>query len=116
MWSRVYYYAIITTFASLAFFASPGKQWLKAQHEKRSHDAGIKIIKNLSTDSLTSAGLQQEPILGLSQDPGADANEAVDEIRAQIERAKAEQARRRNKGQTLGDAVREKAQVKTKTI
>ncbi|KAI4601275.1 lysophospholipid acyltransferase [Pestalotiopsis sp. 9143b] len=116
VWSRVYYYAIITTFASLAFFASPGKQWLKAQHEQRSHDAGVKIIKNLSTDSLTSAGFQQEPILGLSQDPGADANEAVDEIRAQIERAKAEQARRRNKGQSLGDAVREKAQVKTKTI
>jgi lysophospholipid acyltransferase len=115
VWSRVYFYAIVTTFASLAFFASPGKKWLKAQHEKRSHDAGVKIVKNLSTESLTAAGGRKEPILGLSQDPEADANEMVDEIRAQVERAKAEQVRRRSRGQSLQDAVKEKTQFQFKT-
>ncbi|KAK9772634.1 putative MBOAT family protein [Seiridium cardinale] len=115
VWSRVYFYAVVATFASLAFFASPGKQWLKAQHEKRSREAGVKMIKSLSTESLQSVA-QQEPILGLSQDPAGDANEAVSEIRAQVERAKAEQARRRNKGQGISDVVKEKAAVKSKAV
>lgn len=111
VWSKVYFYAILTTFASLAFFASPGKQWLKAQNEKRSSDAGVDAIKSLSTEDLNSVVNQKEPILGLSQDPGRDANEMVGEIRAQVETARAELVRRRNQGQGLKDVVAEKTRL-----
>ncbi|KAI1354570.1 membrane-bound O-acyltransferase domain-containing protein 1 [Xylaria sp. FL0043] len=86
VWSRVYFYAIFTTFASLAFFASPAKMQLRKMLEKRSHETGGRLSRTTSTDSLT--GLRQEPVLGLSDDPGKDINEAIEEIQGEVERAK----------------------------
>ncbi|KAI1866049.1 uncharacterized protein JN550_008027 [Neoarthrinium moseri] len=95
VWSRVYFYAIVATGASLAFFSSPGKQWLRARQEQRTKDAGVKLVRNLSTESLVASGTSRPPILGLSQDPIRDVNEMVDEIRAEVERVKREGPRRR---------------------
>lgn len=80
-WSRLWFYAVIWTFASLAFFASPGKVALKKRLEKRQGRASARLVRSISTDSLTG----REPILGISKDPEGDINEAVEEIRAEME-------------------------------
>ncbi|KAH8653650.1 MBOAT, membrane-bound O-acyltransferase family-domain-containing protein [Xylariales sp. PMI_506] len=99
VWGRVYFYAVITTAGSLAFFASPSKQWLRAQLEQRNKAAGAKMVKSLSTDSLSSLnGKGQEPILGLSADPGRDVEEMMGEIKAEVERVKVERGKS-SKGQ-----------------
>lgn len=80
-WSRVYFYALVWTLASLAFFASPGKAMLKKQLEKRQGMAHAKLVRSLSSDSLTG----KEPILGISKDPERDISEAMSEIRSEVE-------------------------------
>lgn len=80
-WSRVYLYAFVWTVGSLIFFASPAKVMLKKQLEKRTGKASAKLVRTLSTDSLSGG----HPILGISKDPEGDLNEAVTEIRAEVE-------------------------------
>ncbi|KND91620.1 Lysophospholipid acyltransferase, partial [Tolypocladium ophioglossoides CBS 100239] len=80
-WARVYFYGFAWTLAALAFFASPGKAMLKAQLEKRQGRASAKLVRSISTDSLTG----NQPILGISTDPERDVNEAVEEFRAEVE-------------------------------
>ncbi|KAI1144646.1 MBOAT family protein [Hypoxylon sp. FL0543] len=87
-WSRVYFYAIITTGASMAFFASPAKAQLRKALDQRTREAGVKMVRSVSTDSLTGKG--QEPVLGLSADPGRDIDEAIRELREEVEKARAE--------------------------
>ncbi|KAI5457915.1 MBOAT, membrane-bound O-acyltransferase family-domain-containing protein [Mariannaea sp. PMI_226] len=82
VWSRMYFYAIVWTFASLAFFASPGKVWLRKRLEKRQGRASAKLVRSVSTDSLTG---KAEPILGISKDPEGDFDQVVQEIRAEVE-------------------------------
>ncbi|KAI2630605.1 MBOAT-domain-containing protein [Hypoxylon sp. NC1633] len=84
-WSRVYFYAILTTGVSMAFFASPAKAYLRKMLEKRTRDAGVRLVRSVSTDSIT--GKAQEPILGLSADPGRDIDEAFQELREEVEKA-----------------------------
>ena len=63
----------------MAFFSSPAKQPLKRQLEARAARAGVSTIrKNVSADNL--------PVLGLSADPQKDIDEAVAEIRAEVEK------------------------------
>ncbi|KAH6884007.1 MBOAT, membrane-bound O-acyltransferase family-domain-containing protein [Thelonectria olida] len=66
VWTRVYFYAALWTFGPLAFFASPGKVWLRTKLEKRQGRASAKFVRSISTDSLTG---KAEPILGISKDP-----------------------------------------------
>lgn len=80
-WSRVYLYAFVWTVGSLIFFASPAKVMLKKQLEKRTGKASAKLVRTSSTDSLSGG----HPILGISKDPEGDLNEAVMEIRAEVE-------------------------------
>lgn len=80
-WSRVYYYAIVWTVVSLAFFASPGKRILKKQLEERQGKASAKLTRTLSSESLTG----KEPVLGISKDPQRDISEAVEELRAEMQ-------------------------------
>lgn len=98
IWTRMYFHAIISTGIALAFFASPGKQWLRGQLESRTRAAGVKMVRSLSTDSVngTSSGRDRGPLLGLSQDPEKDVEEIVSEIKAEVERVKAEQARKKS--------------------
>ncbi|GAB0135384.1 hypothetical protein EsDP_00003724 [Epichloe bromicola] len=83
-WSRVYFYGAAWTVLCLIFFASPGKMALKAELEKRQGRAGAKLVRSISTDSLTG----KEPILGISKDLERDVAEAVEELRAGVETKK----------------------------
>ncbi|KAI1094608.1 MBOAT-domain-containing protein [Rostrohypoxylon terebratum] len=85
-WSRVYFYAVLSTGASMAFFASPAKKQLRAVLEKRTKDVGAKMVRSASADSVTGPG--REPVLGVSEDPGRDIDEAIQEIRVEVERAR----------------------------
>ncbi|CAJ2505955.1 Uu.00g000850.m01.CDS01 [Anthostomella pinea] len=83
-WSRVYFYAIIATGTSLAFFNSPGKAYLRAQLEKRTRETGAQMIHDAGGAS------RQEPMqLGLSSDPGQDIDEAIQEMREEVAKAQA---------------------------
>lgn len=82
VWSRVNYYAIISVFASLAFFASPAKGYLRKMLEKKSREAGGHLSRTTSSENL------KEPVLGVSADPGKDIDEAIHEIQAEVERVK----------------------------
>lgn len=70
----------------MAFFASPAKKQLRAMLEKRTKDVGAKYVRSASTDSVTGRG--REPVLGVSEDPGRDIDEAIQEIRVEVERAR----------------------------
>ncbi|KAI0458347.1 MBOAT family protein [Xylaria acuta] len=82
VWSRVNFYAIFTTFATLAFFASPAKGYIRKTLEKKSREAGGRLSRTTSSENL------KEPVLGLSADPGKDINEAIQEIQEEVEKAR----------------------------
>ena len=93
-WSRVYFYAVIGTAASMAFFASPAKKTLRKMLEARAAKVGVvvdgkqqqaskrvvEIKRTGSTDSL-----QNLPVLGMSQDPERELDEVLSEIKAEME-------------------------------
>ncbi|KAI1375754.1 MBOAT-domain-containing protein [Hypoxylon crocopeplum] len=108
-WSRVYFYAIFTTGASMALFASPAKAYIRKTLEKRTKEAGVRMVRSVSSDSLS--GRAQEPVLGLSADPGKDIDEAIQELRTEVERAqgRVKEHEREHDGIGMKDA---KGQVK----
>lgn len=92
-WSRLYFYAVIGTLASMAFFASPAKPALRKALEQRAAGAGVvpvesakgstarkELTRTMSTDSIKS----REPVLGLSADLERDFDEAMDELKAEV--------------------------------
>jgi lysophospholipid acyltransferase len=86
VWSRVYYYAIITTFSTLAFFASPAKVHVRKMLEKRTRGPTPRLSRTTSTESLD--GNSRTPTLGVSADPGKDLDEAMKEIQDGVDRAR----------------------------
>lgn len=111
-WSRLYFYAVIGTLASMGFFASPAKPAVRHALEQRAARAGVAtgsssqpakgssggaaparqpLARTTSTDSVTS----RAPVLGLSADPEQDFGEALMEIRAEVEARRAEFEARR---------------------
>lgn len=74
----MYFYAIIGTVLSTAFFASPAKAWLKRRLEERAAEVGPKLKKTYSQESLAG----QQPVLGL---PPESFDEAINEIRMEME-------------------------------
>jgi lysophospholipid acyltransferase len=80
-WSRVYFYGAAGTMLGLMFFASPGKATLRKELEKRQGRASAKMVRSISSDSLTG----RDPILGISKDLESDVTEAMAEIRAEVE-------------------------------
>ncbi|KIW73132.1 hypothetical protein PV04_01273 [Phialophora macrospora] len=75
-WARVYFYAVVGVAASMAFFASPAKKMLVQRLDKRNHPYTRKTMAEET---------QYPPSLGLPNDPGREIDEAIDEIRAEIE-------------------------------
>lgn len=75
VWSRVYFYGIACTTASFIFFASPAKAFLVKHMKLRSKRAFVS-----STEEP-----QRLPTLGLPNDPEREFEEAVQEIKAEIE-------------------------------
>lgn len=78
IWSRVYFYGIIGTASSLLAFASfsPVKAYLVGQLKRRNRPH---IPRTMSQETL------RPPTLGLPNDPERDFDEAVAEIRSEIE-------------------------------
>ncbi len=81
VWSRVYFYAVIGTILSTAFFASPAKPWLKRKLEERAAKAGASTETSYSQESLSG----QQPVLGL---PPESFDEAINEIKMEMETRK----------------------------
>ena len=80
VWARVYFYAVIGTALSTAFFASPAKAYLiKALDNRAGTSGGLKRIH--SQEPLAG----KEPVLGLPPDPQAEFEEAVQELNIEIE-------------------------------
>ncbi|RFU33904.1 1-acylglycerol-3-phosphate O-acyltransferase/1-acylglycerophosphocholine O-acyltransferase, partial [Scytalidium lignicola] len=86
VWSRVYFYAIIGTAASMAFFASPAKGWLIRQLNQRAATAAGEIdkAKKVVKEQIKSETAEEEPVLGLPPDP-TEFNEMMKEVKADIE-------------------------------
>ncbi|MCJ1385934.1 lysophospholipid acyltransferase [Xylographa soralifera] len=100
VWARVYFYAVLMIAASMAFFASPAKGWLVRELDKRNRPA---LAKRRSQETLGS------PLLGLPNDPGRDVDEAVREVREEVE------ARRRRGGSATmpkGEELKERVEAK----
>lgn len=76
VWYRVYFYGVIGTAASVAFFASPGKAWLIQKLKKRNQSALQRV---------SSREMIEHPLMGLPGDPAGDIDEAVREIRDEVE-------------------------------
>jgi lysophospholipid acyltransferase len=81
VWTRVYFYAIIGTALSTAFFASPAKAYLIKKLNERAGKTGAKLQRTHSQETLAS----KEPVLGLPPDPQKDLEEVVQEVRAEME-------------------------------
>ncbi len=82
VWSRVYFYAIFGAAATMAFFASPARPWLDRRLEVRNQREMEKEVRG-------------HPLMGLPSDPGEDVQEAVREIRLEVEM-------RRRRGSLVG--------------
>ncbi|RYP46009.1 hypothetical protein DL768_007725 [Monosporascus sp. mg162] len=91
VWASVYFYAVIGTGASMAFFASPAKMYLRKKLEKRTGAAGVRLVRSASTESLGD-GKRSEPVLGIS-DPVKDIDEAIQEIKEELEKQQAKRSR-----------------------
>lgn len=104
VWARVYFYAVVGTAASMAFFASPAKATLKRKLEDRAARAGVVVKKKDGGGSRgrgdgaakgrdgggdasrnTSADSLREPLLGIASDPQGELDDAINEIRGEIE-------------------------------
>lgn len=78
VWSRVYFYGIINCAVSLVAFASfsPLRKYLVSKLKSRNRPH---VARTASTEP------QRPPVLGLPYDPERDFDEAVAEIKAEIE-------------------------------
>ncbi|OJJ52609.1 hypothetical protein ASPSYDRAFT_51732 [Aspergillus sydowii CBS 593.65] len=76
VWQSVYYYGIIAIVVSLAFFASPAKGILIKKLKSRDRP---KMVRSASTESI------QEPTLGLPSDAFKEFDDAVQEVKSEIE-------------------------------
>ncbi|KAA8643215.1 hypothetical protein EYZ11_003105 [Aspergillus tanneri] len=86
VWQSVYFYGIVGNVASLAFFASPAKGLLARKLKSRNKPP---MARSSSTESL------HQPTLGLPSDAIQEFDEAVQEIRSEIES-------KRRQGSTVG--------------
>ena len=86
VWSRVYFYAVLGAAAAMAFFASPAKAWLNKKLQMRNKR---NMEKEVEGDG------RGQPLMGLPSDPEEDVQEAVREIRQEVET-------RRKRGSVVG--------------
>lgn len=75
-------YAVLGAAASMAFFASPAKPWL------------IQELKQRNQNTLQPKEKAEHPLMGLPSDPVGDIDEAVQEIKEEVEA-------RRRRGQSI---------------
>lgn len=75
IWSRVYFYVVLGVIFVTVFFASPAKPWLVRRLETRNRA----VLKTLV------AADQRAPLTGLPEDPARDVDEAMQEIKDEVE-------------------------------
>jgi lysophospholipid acyltransferase len=92
VWARVYFYAVIGTALSTAFFASPAKAFLITKLSERAGSNGT-LKRTHSQESIAS----KEPVLGLPPNPQEDLEELVSEVRMEM---KTRQRRGSNRAET----------------
>ncbi|KAL8756848.1 MAG: hypothetical protein Q9199_002658 [Rusavskia elegans] len=99
VWSRVYFYTVLGTAASMVFFASPAKQWLiKQLNTRRSRTAKMDQHQEQQAQQqqqqqqqprqpLSRESTIEEPIMGggLPSDPGKEFDDVVQEIMEEVE-------------------------------
>lgn len=100
VWSRVYFYCIIGTAASMAFFASPAKAWLthqlKIRNASSAADGDQTALQKQGHQPATRPDLSARRTtheslrdgyggLGLPDDPQREVEEAMEEIKAELE-------------------------------
>jgi lysophospholipid acyltransferase len=81
VWSRVYFFGIIGAAAAMGLFASPAKPWLAARVKARTERPGITRMKSDGGDAV---------MLGVPVDAERELNELVEEVRAEIEKRRAQ--------------------------
>ena len=81
VWSRVYFYAIVGTALSMAFFASPAKPFLIKKLNARQGTIGAKLQRKKSLETIAG----KEPVLGLPPNPSRDLEEMMQEAKAEYE-------------------------------
>jgi len=86
VWSCVYFYTVFGAAAVMAFFASPAKPWLNQRLQKRNQ-------REMEKES--EGEVRGQLMMGLPSDPGEDVQEAVREIRLEVEM-------RRRRGSAVG--------------
>ncbi|CAF9941925.1 MAG: lysophospholipid acyltransferase [Alectoria fallacina] len=82
VWIRVYFYTVLGAVASMAFFASPAKTWL------------IKKLRKRNQNALQPKEKAERPLMGLPSDPAGDVDEAIKEVKEEVEG-------RRRRGQSI---------------
>jgi lysophospholipid acyltransferase len=87
VWARVYFYALFGLAVCYGFLQSPGRAWLQKQVKQRTAEAeaakpGIERAK--SAERLPMLGL------GMPDDPEAEVDAIVKEVKAEIERRRAQ--------------------------
>ncbi|KAI4181048.1 MAG: hypothetical protein L6R41_006849 [Letrouitia leprolyta] len=89
VWSRVYFYTVIGTAASMAFFASPAKPWLIKRLDARNKAA--KRLQQEQQQQRPTIPLDHQvlenPLMGpgLPSDPAKELDEVTMEIREEVE-------------------------------
>ena len=76
VWARVYFYAVLGTAASMAFFASPAKPWL------------VKRLKQRNQNATQPKEVKEHPLLGMPSDLAGDIDEAIQEISNEVDARK----------------------------
>ena len=78
VWSRVYYYGIVAVASTLVVFSSPSpvKGYLVSNLKRRNRPH---VMRTVSQETV------RPPTLGLPNDPERDFDEAVQEIKTEIE-------------------------------
>lgn len=100
VWSRLYFYGIIGTATALIFFASPAKGILISRLNRRNRPH---VMRTVSQETV------RPPTLGLPNDPERDFDEAVNEIKSEID-----SRRRRGSAVTMPSGDELKAAVEQK--
>ncbi|OCK80814.1 MBOAT family protein [Lepidopterella palustris CBS 459.81] len=81
VWGRVYFYCLVGVAISLGCIFSPLKRKLQDQLKKRNRGKIEEVVK----EEQEKERVQQEPTLGLPDDPEAEVEEIVAEIKRDIE-------------------------------
>ena len=76
VWARVYFYAVLGAAASVAFFASSAKPWL------------IRQLKQRNQNATQPKEVKEHPLLGMPSDPAGDIDEAIAEIKDEVDARK----------------------------